>query len=251
MNLRLALSTIIIPATIAISAATDTLTIATYNIRNCIGMDMTQDIDRTAKAIRTFEADVIAVQEVDSCTHRSKGIDILGQLASRTYMTATYSSAIDFDGGRYGLGILSKEQPIAVKSIQLPGREEARTAVIAEFDDYVFCCTHLSLTDEDRILSTEILRPILSGYDKPVFFAGDLNSHPSDLAIKMLCDNGMRIISPVAPTYPADTPEEQIDYIMTTAGDNYVKVVRSYIPDEPIASDHRPIITEIIITINK
>ncbi len=54
MNLRLALSTIIIPATIAISAATDTLTIATYNIRNCIGMDMTQDIDRTAKAIQTF-----------------------------------------------------------------------------------------------------------------------------------------------------------------------------------------------------
>ena len=52
MNLRLALSTIIIPATIAISAATDTLTIATYNIRNCIGMDMTQDIDRTAKAKR-------------------------------------------------------------------------------------------------------------------------------------------------------------------------------------------------------
>ncbi len=145
MNLRLALSTIIIPATIAISAATDTLTIATYNIRNCIGMDMTQDIDRTAKAIQTFEADIIAVQEVDSCTHRSKGIDILGQLASRTDMTATYSSAIDFDGGRYGIGILSKEQPIAVKHIQLPGREEARTAVIAEFDDYVFLCRRLEL----------------------------------------------------------------------------------------------------------
>ena len=30
----------------------------------------------------------------------------------------------------------------------MPGREEKRTLIIAEFKDYVFCATHQSLTPE-------------------------------------------------------------------------------------------------------
>ena len=40
----------------------------------------------------------------------------------------------------------------------LPGREEARALIMAEFEDYIYCCTHLSLTEEDRMTSLEMIK---------------------------------------------------------------------------------------------
>ena len=49
------------------------LKVLSYNIRNGKGMDERADYQRTARAIRKYGADVVAVQEVDSATQRSNG----------------------------------------------------------------------------------------------------------------------------------------------------------------------------------
>ena len=150
-----------------------------YNIRNGIGMDEKRDLNRTAATITAENPDVVCVQEVDSVTGRSGGAYILGDLAKVTNMHPTFAAAIDFMGGKYGIGILSKEEPLSVKRIALPGREEERALVIAEFSNYVVACTHLSLTPADQLASVQLIVNETSQYTKPVFLCGDFNAYPN------------------------------------------------------------------------
>ena len=50
--------------------------------------------------------------------------------------------------------------------------------ILAEFEDYIYCCTHLSLTEEDRMKSLEIVKSLIASYKKPLFLAGDMNAEP-------------------------------------------------------------------------
>ena len=71
--------------------AQDTLRIMSYNIRNCRGLDNIYDIQRTADVIRNSDADIIAIQEVDSVTRRSKGVDIADMvLIKKTFRFICY-----------------------------------------------------------------------------------------------------------------------------------------------------------------
>ncbi len=150
----------------------NTYRIASYNVRNGIGLDNVTDYQRTAEVIRSIDPDVIALQELDSVTGRSKGVDVLQKLADHTGMYAIYSPSINFDGGKYGTGLMSKEKPISWKSISLPGREEARSLLIVEFDKYIIFSTHLSLTSADRMTSFEIINEQVQQYDKAGLFDG-------------------------------------------------------------------------------
>ena len=88
------------------------LKIMSYNVRNGKGMDGVRDIERVAQVIKSAEADVVAVQELDSMTNRSGKKYVLGEIAALTKMHAEFFPAIEFDGGKYGIGILSKKNNI-------------------------------------------------------------------------------------------------------------------------------------------
>lgn len=103
----------------------------TYNIRNGKGMDNRTDYQRTADEIIRCGADFVAVQEVDSATSRSNGRYVLCELAWRTRMYPVFSQAIPLGGGGYGVGLLCRERPLSTLRIPMPGREEARTLLIA------------------------------------------------------------------------------------------------------------------------
>lgn len=214
----------------------------TYNVRNGSGMDGVKDFARTAAVINREKPDVVAVQELDSVTGRSQGTYVLGELAKLTDMHATYAPAIDYDGGKYGIGILSKETPKAVHRYALPGREEARTLLVVEFKQYVYACMHLSLTEEDRIASLSIIREATSGFDKPVFIAGDWNDTPNSPFIQEL-QKDFRILSTTEkPTCPADEPKECIDYIAVKKDCKPMFYsFSSNIVSAAVESDHRPV----------
>ena len=99
------------------------LQIMSYNVRHCAGMDLVVDYDRTATVISQQQPDVVALQELDSMTGRSGRHDQLGELASRTGYHPVFGAAIEFNGGLYGVGILSREMPVSTKRIPLPGEE--------------------------------------------------------------------------------------------------------------------------------
>ena len=235
-------------STVLNSTAQDTLRIMSYNIRNCKGLDNIHDIKRTADVIRNSGADIIAIQEVDSVTRRSKGVDIADTLAILCKMHAYYSTAIEYDGGKYGVAILSRKKAIATYRAALPGREEKRTILIAEYPGLQFACTHLSLNEEDRMASLEIIDSIAMESKKPFIIAGDMNDTPQSPFIKGLSRNWKIIAPNEEPTFPADKPSVTIDYIAAKKEcGREIKAVDSRVIEEPTASDHRPIATTIII----
>ncbi len=157
-----------------------------YNIRNAKGMDNITDYQRIARIITTSKADIIALQELDSVTQRSKGKDVLKELAEATGLHASYGAAISFQGGKYGVGVLSKEKPLSQKTIPLPGSEEARVLLVVEFADYLVFCTHFSLTEKDRLSSIKIIEEELATSKKPVLLLGDLNDKPGSETMQRL-----------------------------------------------------------------
>ena len=226
--------------------AQEYIKIMTYNVRNSKGMDNIMDCRRAAAVIRTQAPDVVAVQELDSMTRRSGGKYILGEIADYTGMNAEYFPAIEFDGGKYGIGILSKEKPLAVKGYPLPGREEERALLVAEFEEYVFACTHLSLTEADRMASLETIGKIAKGCSKPFYLAGDLNDTPGSQFIKALQDN-FRILNKLeSKTFPAPDPDRTLDYIAIWKSTvPKLDIVSKEVIDEPMASDHRPVVVKL------
>ena len=222
------------------------LRLMTYNIKNANGMDDICSFQRVANVINNASPDVVAIQEVDSMTRRSGQKYVLGEIAERTQMHACFAPAIEFEGGKYGIGLLTKQVPLRLQTIPLPGREEARTLILAEFEDYIYCCTHMSLTEKDRMKSLEVVKSFVAPYKKPLFLAGDMNAEPESDFIKELQKNFQMLSNPKQFTYPAPDPKETIDYITALKSNaNGFALISSQVLDEPMASDHRPILVEL------
>ncbi|WP_158602625.1 endonuclease/exonuclease/phosphatase family protein [Proteiniphilum sp. X52] len=217
-----------------------------YNIHHGKGMDGKIDIERIGKLIIDINPEVVGLQEVDSVVARSGNIDILQLLSEQTGMYATFGYSILHDGGKYGNGVLTREKPIAVKKIPLPGAKEARTALIVELDKYVVVNTHLSLTNEERLESVKIITDAVEIYDKPIFLMGDLNATPDSEPVTFLQDKWQILSNPKQPTSPSVNPRSTIDYILgyTAKGETYAKY-RAHVIDEQVASDHRPLFVDI------
>lgn len=219
------------------------LKILSYNIRNARGMDDVTDFDRIASIINRINPDCVAIQELDSATQRSNGLVVLDEIAKHTTMFATYNASIDYQGGKYGIGILTKEKPIKTKSVPLPGSEEKRSLLIMEMNDYVLCCTHWSLRQPDRMASVAIIdKAVVEFSSKPVFLAGDLNAESDSSEIKLLSENWQAVNDISAPTIPSDKPNKCIDYIFARKNPLFqIDVIETKVEQEPLASDHLPV----------
>ena len=226
--------------------AGDVVRLMSYNVRNARGLDDVRSTQRIANVINNARPDVVAVQELDSVTHRSGGTDVLKELAERTQMHCFFAPAIDYDGGKYGIGLLTKSEPLSIKRLALPGREEERAMIIAEFDRFFFACTHLSLTKEDREKSLDMLKAEAVKTGKQFFLAGDFNAELNSDFIKELKKDFVILSDTKHTTFPADKPEEVLDYIIASKHVQPDFVVKSaHVINEPLASDHRPTIVEL------
>lgn len=236
--------TVILACLLVAMAATaqNYVKIMSYNVRNAKGMDNVVDCRRIAHIILDQDPDLVAIQELDSMTRRYGQKYILEEIAQYTRLHAAYYPAIDFDGGKYGIGILSKEKPLKTQGYALPGREENRAILVAEFPEYVFACTHLSLTEADRMASLDIVRAIAQSCGKPFYLAGDLNDVPGSPFLQGL-EEDFRILNDVrVQTFPAPLPDRTLDYIAVWKENSPIlDWVSREVLEEPLASDHRPV----------
>ncbi len=244
-NLSLA-AQVYVPAYSYDPPAKGVLRILSYNVKNCGGMDGKRDCDRTAAVIRTINPEVIAMQELDSATQRSGGVDILKTLAEKLDMYHVFGPSISYQGGKYGIGILSKEKPLRTSFLSLPGREERRGLLMAEFADYILFCTHLSLTREDRVESCRIINEQTDLLKKKAFLAGDFNDTEGSEALNTL-NLKWTNLSGNKPTIPVTTPEDCIDFIfgLNCFGCNYT-VQKREVVNEQMASDHLPVFVDVL-----
>jgi endonuclease/exonuclease/phosphatase family metal-dependent hydrolase len=221
---------------------TDSLTIMTYNVRNCKGLDEITDSRRVASVISQVNADFVALQELDSATVRSKQKVVLNEIASQTQMIPHYSASIPFQGGKYGIGILTREKSLKTESVGLPGREEKRSLLVVEMEKYVLCCTHFSLNAGDRLSSVAKIDSLTQNYKKPVFLAGDFNAVVPSPEMEALCKNWTILNNLEQATFPANKATECIDFILVRKKDiEKVRVTAKVVGNETVASDHLPV----------
>lgn len=226
--------------------------IMTYNVRHGEGMDHRLAPERQAAVINRLMPDAVALQELDSVTSRVKGRDILGELARATQMHATFARAIPYGGGAYGIGILSREKPLAVRRVPLPGRDEARVLLVAEFEEWCLACTHLSLDEDEQIASADIIRQEAARTAKPFILAGDWNAQPDSPTVKRLDTYFVRLNDGCSPTWPADRPTDYIDHIaLANNGAAKEADATGKTIDEPLASDHRPLYIDLRLWLNR
>jgi endonuclease/exonuclease/phosphatase family metal-dependent hydrolase len=234
------------------------LRVMTYNIHIGVGMDKKQDLARIAKIIKDADVDVVALQEVDVKTRRSGNeLDELRELSRLTGMHGVFGKARDFDGGEYGQGILSR-QPIEKMEVhQLPGAkdQEQRIALLAAIPlkqplpDLLFVATHLHhMGEEHRLKQAEelnrILAPHISKKQPAVVLLGDLNATPDSKVMTQMREQWDDVTADAGHSFPADKPDRKIDYVLLPKGHEW-KVASAKVLEEPVASDHRPVVVEL------
>ncbi len=248
------------------------LRIATYNIHAGTGADGVFDLDRQTTALRALDADVIGLQEVD--VHwgaRSGDLDVAGELARRLGMRVSFAPIYSLDpvtaqGPRreYGVAVLSRfpvraaanheitrlstqdEDPVPAPA---PGFGEV-TLKVRGVPVQVFV-THLDyradpavrvaqVADTRRIMAWE--RAARPGARQVLL--GDFNAEPSAPELGPLWRE-LRDAAAGAPgTYPAADPVKRIDYVAVGRG---VRVRGVSVPEEAVASDHRPVVAELAL----
>ena len=168
------LMTVIIPLTIYSRDNSDTLylKVLTYNIHHGEGLDGKIDLNRIAKIIRETGVDLVALQEVDQGTERSFGIKLLDSLSSLTKMHFYFDKNIDFKGGEYGNGILSR-LPILVKynyhyNMITEGEQRGLLQTVVDFlgNEILFMDTHLDASgnDSERVFSIDQINNEIKKY---------------------------------------------------------------------------------------
>ena len=221
-----------------------------YNVHNCVGLDGELSVERIARVINEADVEAVAIQELDSMTTRYPGHDMLSEVAALTGMYPTYAPTIDYRGGKYGVGMLTREKPISHRQVPLPCRSEPRTLLIVELENYYYCCTHLSLHEEDRVTSVAIIIEELSKLDKPAIIAGDFNAQPNSFPMMALGRKFHVFEKSGTPyTFPANEPKREIDYVaLYTGGGATAEIVEHRVLSAPVESDHAPRVAEVGIT---
>jgi endonuclease/exonuclease/phosphatase family metal-dependent hydrolase len=230
------------------------LKVMTFNIYHGVNMKGDFDLDAIAQIINKEKPDFVALQEVDKNTGRTNHTDIPGILAEKTHMEAFFGKAMDFDGGEYGVAILSKHTVTEYRVMALPGKpnEEPRTSlsVRARLNNGIFInfiSTHLDHKEKDHSRDKQVNK-LINTYlksDIPVILAGDFNDHPQSKPIRTLLEHCDAVFekSGIQPTYPSDDPKRKIDYIFACPKGKWSVISSKVIPG--MASDHRAFVAVI------
>jgi endonuclease/exonuclease/phosphatase family metal-dependent hydrolase len=221
--------------------------ILTFNILHGATTQGDFDLDKIAAVIQQTNPDSVALQEVDFKTNRAKQYNLATELGWRTKMAPLFGKAMDYDGGSYGEGVLTKIPIIASRNIPLPhspGNESRAalevTVVLESGDTICFIGTHLEhqRTSTDRIDQGNEINRIFLPNKFPTILAGDLNDTPESEAISILKRHWKDSAEDHSSfTYPSDNPRTRIDYILFRP-ENQWKVLDYQVFCDSIASDH-------------
>ena len=242
-------------AAVAVADVPHDLRLMSYNVQHCAGaasnvdvrVAQTYDITPIADAILRERPDYVGLNEVHCKTWRTGNVDYPAEFARRTGLHATFGQAIPYQGGGYGVAVLSREKPLSVEKIPLPGREK-RLLLLCEFPDFWFGTMHLDF-GAYQLQAVEVVRLAVAekAASKPVFLTGDWNNVPKSNTLAALREF-MTVISKEdcctfhgRKDYPAEK-EYCIDYIaVDSAHAPACKVKEAYVTKNIIASDHNPL----------
>ncbi|HWL38816.1 MAG TPA: endonuclease/exonuclease/phosphatase family protein [Gemmatimonadaceae bacterium] len=233
-----------------------------YNIhagKDAKGVD---NLPRVAELIRDTRADIALLQEVDRGTTRSGNVDQPRVLSGLTGLHAAFGKTLDYQGGDYGIAVLSRwaissdtlhRLPVVPAQQRSGASYEPRGALQAVVEvpgaPLAILNTHIDASRDDFYRRQEMTTVLhiagrsINELRRSTLAGGDLNAEPGSAVIDMLrgsplrdawaeCGQGSGL------SYPADTPVKRIDYLLLPPD---WKCTRAEVIDTQ-ASDHRPVL---------
>ena len=115
--------------------------------------------------------------------------------------------------------------------------------VTQEFPDRWLTSIVKGLIGEERLAQADALSTLLDQREHPVVLAGDFNSRRGDRILRRLQANDWFVVDKDGPseTFPADDPVREIDFVMLRPVESF-EVVEHRVNEEPVASDHVPLL---------
>jgi endonuclease/exonuclease/phosphatase family metal-dependent hydrolase len=233
------------------------LRVMTYNIHVGVGMDKKLDLQRVADVINRERPDLVGLQEVDRNVKRTEGKNEIAELAAMTQMEFAFAPNLDYQGGKYGVAILSRlpikdtEHRMFENKRETERRGMLRVEIEVAGKTVNFVTTHLDYQFADgRLFETEQLLKFLDGVKEPLIVVADLNDVPEGSAYKLmrtLFDDAWITSRAKGDglSFPADNPVKRIDHIFYRSSDR-LRAKKAWIV-ETLASDHVPVAAEIEI----
>lgn len=234
-----------------------TLRVMTYNIHHANPPSEPVKIDMAAiaRVINQEKPDLVALQEVDAYTERSgKKLDQARELARLTGMKSFFMKALDYQGGEYGIAVLSKHPIVDSTGYLLPrdpavgGEDRAVASITVELPGnkkVIFASTHLDLKEANRLLQAKALTGHFENSRIPMILAGDFNALAGSPVINWFDQHFKRTCgTDCAPTIPVINPNRTIDFVMYKPEKSF-KVMKTRVVDEQYASDHLPVVAEL------
>ena len=244
-------------ASVALLSATekgDTLKLMSYNLR----FGELASMEQFAQYISSEQPDIVALQECDWATKRTRaphqnGVRFVNELAYHTGMFGVYGKSINYAGGYYGIGLLSKYPILRFERVLLPndGKTEQRSILVADIElpggkVITFVNTHLEVkTAKMRIEQVQFIKEYLKDCPNQLFLAGDMNAIPDTKEMEMLREEWNDLTNRVF-TYHSSRPEIKIDYIYTKPAEN-VELLSTEVKEDVKLSDHFPVISTIVL----
>ncbi|MEV7400170.1 endonuclease/exonuclease/phosphatase family protein [Streptomyces sp. NPDC091267] len=248
------------------------LRVATYNIHAGAGMDNVFDLDRQVAELRSLDADVIGLQEVDvHWDARSEWRDLAAELGRRLGMRVSFAPIYSLDPAtpgaprrEFGVAVLSRYRVVSAEnhditrlSTQDPNPVPAPAPGFGEvvlrvkgLPVHVYA-THLDYRGDPSVRTAQVAdtRRIMAEDRKserrPVrqILLGDFNAPPAAPELAPLWQE-LTDVEPGGPTYPAQDPVQRIDYVAVSK--DTVRV-RDAAVAETLASDHRPVVADLLL----
>jgi len=229
-----------------------TLRVLTYNIHHAEGTDRRLDVARVADVIERLQPDLVALQEVDIATVRAGGVDQLGEIARRTSFHSEFGKTMDYDGGAYGVAVLSRWPVASARTLPLPGApdREPRAALSVNVKPFgrgpllQFTSTHLDQgrESENRLAQANALVDFFASGSGLSILAGDMNARRDTDVMQAL--EGSWTNTATADAVPMDAqgrPRSRGDHILVRPAQSW-RVAGWQVVDETVTSDHRPIL---------
>jgi len=229
--------------------------VMTYNIHVVVGMDKKLDLPRIAAAIERQRPDLVGLQEVDRGVERTQRIDEIAELAKLTHMDYAFAFNLKYQGGQYGVAILSRypirsfDHRLYKNTREAERRGFIRAEVNVAGQTVNFVTTHLDYQYEDgRVFEAEQLLDALKDVKGPLIVVGDFNDIPAGGAYKLMSDQFADAwiesgVSDQGLSYPADKPAKRIDYILSRRTD-HIRTKKAWTVST-LASDHVPVVADL------
>ncbi len=243
-------SLLAVAATAALPAtqATD-LQVVSYNIKHGRGNDNVVDLERTASVLRALTPDIVGLQEVDDMATRSGGVPQTERLGQLLGMQHAFGRFMDFQGGAYGMAILTRHPITATRSVRLPEGNEPRVALSVEVRlpdgrPLTIVNVHFDWVRDDgfRFAQAEALTRYLDALTMPYILLGDFNDVPESRTLALFKSRTLEAAKPAGDrfTFSSTDPTREIDFIFAAPAASWqarnVRVI-----NEPVASDHQPV----------